>query len=259
MNNFRSNRLKRIKIQAFLTCFLSLSVLIAAGSATFAWFTTSKTATAKYMNIVTRDSSLVKDIKYYGIKSIDTDNSSYTFTTNSSNVTSLLKYDRELGDGKYQILIEITFKEEAYGRTFDLVSEAKEDILGGKNSWENVDWSKTPFPLSSIIEMTYFDVANTSVSNEITVTKTSSTNTQSFIEINEDIPTFTQNLTLEGAATTSEKPIYVMLDYNQSAITSIYSYNIGNEIFDGNYGDTSSGDSSVTFQSDFNITVRAEN
>lgn len=255
MIDYRSNRLKRIKIQSFLTCFLALSTLAAAGTATFAWFSTNKRATAKYMNIVAQDSAIVQSANYYRIKEVNGD--TYKFSTNSTNVYDLLPYERELGNGAYQILVEVTFKKTDV--PFTVNAFTAKDILGGKNSWENIDWSVSPFPLSSIIQFTYFGTnADTSASGYISVTK-NNTKDAGFITMNGDAPSFKGNLKL-GEEVNGQNPIYIMLDYNEKAITSIYSYNIGNPQFDGDYSaNNSSSSGGVSFKSDFSIAIYPKN
>lgn len=255
MIDYRSNRLKRIKIQSFLTCLLALSTLAAAGTATFAWFSTNKRATAKYMNIVAKDSAIVQTANYYRIKEINGD--TYKFSKASTNVYDLLPYDRELGDGKYQILIEITFKKTDVAFTVNAFTA--KDNLGEEKSWKNIDWSTSPFPLSSIIQFTYFGSnADTSTNDYISVTKNNTTDT-GFITMDGDTPSFQGNLKL-GKETNGQKPIYIMLDYNEKAITSIYSYNIGNPKFEGDYEASSSSSSGgVSFKSDFTIAVYPKN
>lgn len=255
MIDYRSNRLKRIKIQSFLTCLLALSTLTAAGTATFAWFSTNKRATAKYMNIVATDSAIVQTANYYRIKEVNGD--TYKFSTGSTNVYDLLPYERELGNGAYQILIEVKFKKTDV--PFTVNAFTAKDVLGGKKSWENIDWSVSPFPLSSIIQFTYFGTnADTSTKDYISVTKNNTKDT-GFITMDGDAPFFKGNLKL-GEEANGQNPIYIMLDYNEKAITSIYSYNIGNPQFDGDYSaNNSSSSGGVSFKSDFSIAIYPKN
>lgn len=262
MIDYRSNRLKRIKIQSFLTCFVALSTLAAAGTATFAWFSTNKRATAKYMNIVATDSAIVQTANYYRIKEVN--GNTYKFSTDRKNVYDLLPYERELGNGAYQILIEVKFKKTDV--PFTVNAFTAKDVLGGKNSWENINWKVSPFPLSSIIQFTYFGTnADTSASGYISVTKNNTENAgfitkdTGFITMNGDVPSFQGNLKL-GEEANGQNPIYIMLDYNEKAITSIYSYNIGNPQFDGDYSaNNSSSSGGVSFKSDFSIAIYPKN
>lgn len=255
MIDYRSNRLKRIKIQSFLTCLLALSTLAAAGTATFAWFSTNKRATAKYMNIVAQDSAIVQTANYYRIQ--EENGNTYKFSKDSTNVYDLLPYERELGNGAYQILIEVKFKKTDV--PFTVNAFTAKDVLGGKNSWENINWKVSPFPLSSIIQFTYFGTnADTSAREYISVTKNNTTDT-GFITMNGDAPSFKGNLKL-GEEANGQNPIYIMLDYNEKAITSIYSYNIGNPKFDGDYSaNNSSSSGGVSFKSDFSIAIYPKN
>lgn len=255
MIDYRSNRLKRIKIQSFLTCLLALSTLAAAGTATFAWFSTNKRATAKYMNIVAQDSAIVQTANYYRIQEVN--GNTYKFSKGSTNVYDLLPYERELGNGAYQILIEVKFKKTDV--PFTVNAFTAKDVLGGKNSWENINWKVSPFPLSSIIQFTYFGTnADTSAREYISVTKNNTTDT-GFITMNGDAPSFKGNLKL-GEEANGQNPIYIMLDYNEKAITSIYSYNIGNPKFDGDYSaNNSSSSGGVSFKSDFSIAIYPKN
>lgn len=255
MIDYRSNRLKRIKIQSFLTCLLALSTLAAAGTATFAWFSTNKRATAKYMNIVAQDSAIVQTANYYRIQ--EENGNTYKFSKGSTNVYDLLPYERELGNGAYQILIEVKFKKTDV--PFTVNAFTAKDVLGGKNSWENINWKVSPFPLSSIIQFTYFGTnADTSAREYISVTKNNTTDT-GFITMNGDAPSFKGNLKL-GEEANGQNPIYIMLDYNEKAITSIYSYNIGNPKFDGDYSaNNSSSSGGVSFKSDFSIAIYPKN
>lgn len=256
MIDYRSKRLRRIKIQSFLTCLVALSTLAAAGTATFAWFSTNKRATAKYMNIVAKDSAIVQSAYYYRIKEVN--GNTYKFSKRAgTNVYDLLPYERELGNGAYQILIEVTFKKTDI--PFTVSAFTAQDVLGGKNSWENINWAVSPFPLSSIIQFTYFGTnADTSTEGYISVTKNNTTDT-GFITMDGDTPSFNANLTL-GDEVNGQKPIYIMLDYNEKAITSIYSYNIGNPKFEGDYeASSSSSTGGVSFKSDFTIAIYPKN
>lgn len=257
MIDYRSKRLRRIKIQSFLTCLVALSTLAAAGTATFAWFSTNKRATAKYMNIVAQDSAIVQTANYYRIKEVN--GNTYKFsTTAGTNVYDLLPYERELGNGAYQILIEVKFKKTDVPFTVNAFTD--KDVPDEESwSWKNIDWSVSPFPLSSIIQFTYFGTnADTSASEYISVTKNNTKDT-GFITMNGDTPSFKGNLQL-GEEANGEKPIYIMLDYNEKAITSIYSYNIGNPQFDGDYSaNNSSSSGGVSFKSDFSIAIYPKN
>lgn len=255
MADFRSKRLKRIKLQAFLACFLSLGTVAAAGSATFAWFSTNKTATASYTNIVAKDSSLVKSVKYYPISSISDDGNSYTFSTSSSSASSINEYSRIDGNAMHQLLIEITLNDdESYRSSFNVIATADEDVLNGQESWAGYKgWdTATTYPLSTIISFYYTETV-TPGSNTITVTKdtseTSSDVTQHFIGISADTgnPKFTQTLTLKENSTKEDK-VYIMLDYYLDAIDSIYSFNIGNTKFSSN--------ESLKFGCDFHINLK---
>ncbi len=256
MIDYRSNRLKRIKIQSFLTCFVALSTLAATGTATFAWFSTNKRATAKYMNIVAQDSAIVQTANYYRIKEVN--GNTYKFSKGSTNVYDLLPYERELGNGAYQILIEVKFKKTDVPFTVNAFT-AKNVPDEESWSWKNIDWSVSPFPLSSIIQFTYFGTnADTSAREYISVTKNNTTDT-GFITMNGDVPSFQGNLKL-GEEVNGQNPIYIMLDYNEKAITSIYSYNIGNPQFDGDYSaNNSSSSGGVSFKSDFSIAIYPKN
>ena len=256
MIDYRSKRLRRIKIQSFLTCLVALSTLAAAGTATFAWFSTNKRATAKYMNIVAKDSAIVQTANYYRIKEVN--GNTYKFSTDRKNVYDLLPYERELGNGAYQILVEVKFKKTDV--PFTVNAFTAKDVPDEKSwSWKNIDWSVSPFPLSSIIQFTYFGTnADTSAREYISVTKNNTTDT-GFITMNGDVPSFQGNLKL-GEEVNGQNPIYIMLDYNEKAITSIYSYNIGNPKFDGDYSaNNSSSSGGVSFKSDFSIAIYPKN
>ncbi len=249
MADIRSKRLKRIKMQAFLTCFLSLGTLAAAGSATFAWFTTNKTAKASYLNIVATDSAIVESVNYYKIKSVDTTNNIYTFSTTTATATDIGLYDSALGSEEHQILIKINFKSTTTA-SYTINAGANSDILNGGNSWSTIDWENADsYPLSSIIKFNYFGTDATEGTDTIVVTKTTGITDSSFITMSNDTPSFAQKLSLgSGTAPTS---VYIMLDYNVEAITSIYSANIGVEKFETS--------ESLSFSCDFSITVTPTN
>lgn len=62
-------------------------------------------------------------------------------------------------------------------------------------------------------------------------------------------PSYQQSFEL-ASASTGESCVYIMLDYYSDAITSIYSYNIGEPSFNSPYG--------VQFDCDFSITFIPE-
>lgn len=266
MADFKSNRLKRIKLKAALTCFVSLATVVAAGSATFAWFSTNKSATASYSNIVARDSSYVTDVKYHKIKyetttdgsstgkvtKDDNGNYTYTFDATSTNAIEIEQYSALDESEVHQILIEITLSEDA--GSFSVEANAQEDILGSKG-WGNIDWNTQPYPLSSIIAFYYVETGDNNITvdntnNTITIKRGSSENESHFVTLASSTatPTFNTNLILKESSSVKGASIYVMLDYYLDAIRSIYSYNIGNEAFDSDEG--------LKFGCDFSIAVR---
>lgn len=238
-------------------CFLSVSVVAAAGSATFAWFSTNKTATAKYSNIVAKDSSYVSSWTYHSIKetTVSTDGSTYTYVFNYDSTTKLSidQYSRLNENDAHQLLVEITLTDDA--GSFNFEANADKNILpdtdedgNARNQWSTVDWTNiTNLPLSSIIAFYYTEEPNVNVNeSEKTITITRSTDETSFVTLTNENPSFTQSLTLKENSTA--KKVYVVLDYNLSAIDSIYSFNIGNEAFDSDEG--------LTFGCDFSFSVR---
>lgn len=262
MTDFRSKRLKRIKLEAFLTCFVSLSVLFAASSATFAWFTTNKRATAKYLNIVAKDSAIVSQVSYHAINTVTTENdvTTYSFKKDTTNDLTLGRYSRALGSDEHQLLIEISLKEDT--SNFTITAQADNQLLDN-NGWADYgedNWKGNPktsgstttydlLPLSFITSISYFGTKAVISENTINL-KSTDGSTQSFIAFADggDTPTYTQSFRV-GTGTNSED-IYIMLDYNLSAIDSMYSYNIGNERFEQD---------NVDFIRDFSITLNPEN
>lgn len=251
MADFRSKRLKSIKMKACLVCFLSLSTLFAAGTATFAWFTTNKTAKGTYSNIVANDTSIIESVKYYKIKTCDLTANTYTFSTDTTNNYEMPKYDREFSDGKNKLLIEVNFKDSA--TKFSLKGIAKNSLFVDK-TWTGdncgVDWSTNDsdhkFPLSAIIQFNYFTRGTVSeTNNTVTVRKTTNTTDYTFVTLTDSNPKYEQTITLADNQSGYSK-VYIMLDYFQEAITEIYSANIGNEIFNGDYSTDSSSSSSST-------------
>lgn len=267
MADFRSKRLKSIKLKSFLVCFLSLSTLFAAGSATFAWFTTNKRATASYLDIVAQDTHMVSSVQYYAIKSIDADAGTYTFDTSSEKAYALPTYDRAYVDEKNKILIKINLK--ANHEAFTVKSTASGDNTPDKDGtfeWGEIDWNyknetaKTyNFPLSAIVKFNTckLDSQDTSAKT-ITVKKTDPVNEKKFVDAaNASTPSFTTTLTplASGESSTSTESIYLMLDYNEEAIAAIYSYNIGNSIFDQEVSAGDSSDSSSSSGNTINWTI----
>ena len=239
MSDFRSQRIKRIRRKAILTCVFSVGTAISFSTATFAWFTINRQATLQYMNIVAQDSAMVEEVNYYGIQAIS--GQSYTFDT-TKNKAYLEQYDREFGDGAYQVLIQVKLKDST--TPFQVKATAKEQLLP-KNTWGDIDWANiaTP-PLSTVVQMTYFGSAASASNGAITVTKTNTTTDKTFVTLTGDAPTYTLSLDLTPTNQTGQY-VYIMLDYYSAAITSIYSYNIGVERF--NKGLTFGCDFSITF------------
>lgn len=264
MADFRSKRLKSIKLKSAIVCFLSLSTLMASGVATFAWFTTNKRATASYLNIVSQDTSLVKEVNYYNIKSVDSTNKTYTFSTESNRVYDMPRYDRDFSSGANQLLIEVVLKETT--STFTLKSIANKELFSRK-TWAdyNVDWDTNDkdhkFPLSAIIEFEYFTSAAEDTTNKtITVTEANDQSVFKFATLDGTAVNYEKALTL-GTSQTGFKKIYIMLDYNEETIESIYSYNIGKSAFDGDFSsDSSSGSSTsgILWGVDFSIVLNPQ-
>lgn len=240
MSDFRSQRIKRIRRKAILTCVFSVGTAISFSTATFAWFTINRQATLQYMNIVAQDSAMVEEVNYYGIKEVN--GQSYTFDT-TKNKAYLEQYDREFGDGAYQVLVQVKLKDATV--PFQVKATANKQLLPHR-SWDDIDWKNIANPpLSTVVQMTYFGSTAAVSSNTITVDKkTTGAVDKTFVTLNADVPTYTPSLDLSQANQTGQY-IYIMLDYYSAAITSIYSYNIGVERF--NDGLTFGCDFSITF------------
>lgn len=239
MSDFRSQRIKRIRRKAILTCVFSVGTAISFSTATFAWFTINRQATLQYMNIVAQDSAMVEEVNYYGIKEVN--GQSYTFDT-TKNKAYLEQYDREFGDGAYQVLVQVKLKDDTV--PFQVKATANKQLLPHR-SWGDIDWKNiTNPPLSTVVQMTYFGSTAIASNNAITVTKTAETVDKTFVALNADVPTYTPSLDL-SQANQKGRYVYIMLDYYSAAITSIYSYNIGVEKF--NEGLTFGCDFSITF------------
>lgn len=242
MSDFRSQRIKRIRRKAILTCVFSVGTAISFSTATFAWFTINRQATLQYMNIVAQDSAMVEEVNYYGIKEVK--DQSYTFDT-TKNKTYLETYDREFGNGAYQVLIQVKLKDPT--APFQVKATANKQLLP-KRSWGDIDWKNIANPpLSTVVQMTYFGSTATVSSGTATVTKTGKTTDQTFVTLDGDAPIYTPSLNLSQANKTGQY-VYIMLDYYSAAITSIYSYNIGVEKFNNG----------LTFGCDFSITLIPE-
>ena len=240
MSDFRSQRIKRIRRKAILTCVFSVGTAISFSTATFAWFTINRQATLQYMNIVAQDSAMVEEVNYYGIKEVS--GQSYTFDT-TKNKAYLETYDREFGDGAYQVLIQVKLKDAT--APFQVKATANEQLLPN-NTWGDIKWAAIANPpLSTVVQMTYFGSTAAVSSNTITVDKkTTGAVDKTFVTLNADVPTYTPSLDLSQANQKGQS-VYIMLDYYSAAITSIYSYNIGVEKF--NEGLTFGCDFSITF------------
>lgn len=246
MSDFRSQRIKRIRRKAILTCVFSVGTAISFSTATFAWFTINRQATLQYMNIVAQDSAMVEEVKYYGIHSIL--DQSYTFDTSTTS-TSLGKYSR-IGDGKYQVLIQVKLKDSTI--PFRIQATSNQALLESKD-WGDINWSASSLPLSTVIQMTYFgpDATVDSSAKTITVSKPNPSDDKRFVtmDVTNQKPSYQQSFEL-ASTSTGESCVYIMLDYYSDAITSIYSYNIGEPSFNSPYG--------VQFNCDFSITFIPE-
>ncbi len=270
MADFRSKRLKSIKLKSFLVCFLSLSTLFAAGSATFAWFTTNKRATASYLDIVAQDTHMVSSVQYYAIKEIGTvsdADSTPTYTFDASSQTYIMPtYDRAYVDEKNKLLIKINLK--ANHEAFTVKAVASGDNTpteDGTFDWSDIDWDYTDdakttynFPLSTIVKFNSCELVSEVTGSTITVKKSNPVNENKFVDVsNASSPSFTSTLTplANGESSTSIESIYLMLDYNEEAIAAIYSYNIGNSIFDQEVSAGDSSDSSSSSNNTINWTI----
>ena len=190
------------------------------------------------MNIVAQDSAMVEEVNYYGIKEVA--GQSYTFDT-TKNKAYLEQYDRELGSGLYQVLIQEN------GRTRRFISSqghgkqvtASNRFVG----WYPLKKYCHP-PLSTMVKITYFWSSAIVSNSTITVDKTADTVDKTFVTLNADTPTYAPSLGLSQANQKGQY-IYIMLDYYSAAITSFYSYNIGVERF--NKGLAFGCDFSITF------------
>ncbi len=253
MANFLSKRLKLIRLQAILaSCFFAVCVA-SAGTATFAWFYVNRKVSADYQSIVATDVKYIKSCEYYAIDhvTVNSDNTrTYSFNnTPLSAGYAIGKYSRAFATEEHQILIKVTLNE-LYS-TFISTATADTDILNGGHSWDAVSWATSNNPLSSIVAFNVYAVDQITASGNYLVlspTADNPTTKYSFVSMSGETPTYTKFLQIGNEfTTTADSVIYFVIDYNLSAIDSIYSYNIGNAAFES--------DSGITYQCDFAIRV----
>lgn len=168
MSDFRFQRIKRIRRKAILTCVFSVGTALSFSTATFAWFTINRQATLQYMNIVAQDSAMVEEVNYYAVAAINLEEKSYTFAMDKP-ANSLGTYSR-IGDGKYQVLIQVKLKDSRI--PFRIQATSNQALLESKD-WGEINWSASSLPLSTVIQMTYFgpDATVDSDAKTITVSK----------------------------------------------------------------------------------------
>ena len=253
MANFLSKRLKLIRLQAILaSCFFAVCVA-SAGTATFAWFYVNRKVSADYQSIVATDIKYIKSCEYYAIDhvTVNSDNTrTYSFhNTPLSASYAIGKYSRAFATEEHQILIKVTLND-LYS-TFISTATADADILNGGHSWDAINWQTSDNPLSSIAAFNAYPADQITINGDYLVLSPAADNPTtkySFVSMSGEPPTYTKFLQIDDEFTTSSDPtIYFVIDYNLSAIDSIYSYNIGNAAFESETG--------ITYQCDFAIRV----
>lgn len=263
----KRRRMARIRFVAI--AFLGALVLSTIGVSTFAWFTTNRSAKTTYSQIVARDPTILGTPTYYRYvrPASFQEGDPYYFAKITDNTFDIGAYrDKDLlGESSYRMLIQIPVLA-SFDRVVAFARSDRPTILEprqeGDSSW---GWPSTfeeslakanslTNPLSAVIAFaSYADSEINQTLQEVTTEEGQTYSCLSipkkkavkgFVEVDVstapvtltyapqgylEIPSGENEvqLTLDGA-----RNVWLMLDYNAEAVTSLYTDNIGNALFE---------------------------
>lgn len=254
---------KRKLLKAFLGSGFPLLLVssISLITCTWAWIITNPSASLEYdsMKLVEED-KVIESVTYYQGHDYDANTGTVFFTKNGASSGALGTYDRAFPSYDRQLLIGITI---ASGHdSVYLFARADSDPLlqsDGTYTWANYVTASSGNLLSPIVRM---KVLGTSALNEATHTDGTScyqityeaTGFSSFISINANhgIDGFNTSISPLGetsyAISESQRTIYILVDYDEEAIDSLYSDQITNDYL--------RSETAVSYVADFVIAVR---
>ena len=264
----KRRRMARIRFVAI--AFLGALVLSTIGVSTFAWFATTRSANTTYAQIVARDPTILGTPTYDRyVRPVSTqEDDPYYFAKITDNTLDIGAYrDKDLlGESSYRMLIQIPVLA-SFDRVVAFARSDRPTILelrqeGDSSSW---GWPSTfeeslakanslTNPLSAVIAFaSYADSEINQTLQEVTTEEGQTYSCLSipkkkavkgFVDVDVstapvtltyapqgylEIPSGENEvqLTLDGA-----RNVWLMLDYNAEAVTSLYTDNIGNALFE---------------------------
>lgn len=251
---------------------LSLATLICSG---VAWIITNSSVGVSYSNMQFFDPTEDDIIQgYHFYNSVGTDmvtvdgvTTEYVyFDTEETFTPQVGLYDRQLDTHNHQLLIEVEINPEYAGRYLMPFASVDENPIPNK-TWADIDWENgASFPLSLIIAMKVYGIAAPTTA-QVTLTNYSEgnayqvpydvSNMDSFISFGatSENPIFTTPIDIDNGDTSTagyqigeNLRVYMILDYDEDAVSAIYSHNLGSERF--------SSETPIKFYSDFLIAFR---
>ena len=264
----KRRRMARIRFVAI--AFLGALVLSTIGVSTFAWFTTNRSAKTTYSQIVARDPTILGTPTYYRYvrPASFQEGDPYYFAKITDNTFDIGAYrDKDLlGESSYRMLIQIPVLA-SFDRVVAFARSDRPTILEPRQAGDSSSWgwpstfeeslakaNSLTNPLSAVIAFaSYADSEINQTLQEVTteegqtysclsISKTKAV--KGFVDVDVstapvtltyapqgylEIPSGENEvqLTLDGA-----RNVWLMLDYNAEAVTSLYTDNIGNALFE---------------------------
>ena len=264
----KRRRMARIRFVAI--AFLGALVLSTIGVSTFAWFTTNRSAKTTYSQIVARDPTILGTPTYYRYvrPASAQEGDPYYFAKITDNTFDIGAYrDKDLlGESSYRMLIQIPVLA-SFDRVVAFARSDRPTILEPRQEGDSSSWgwpstfeessakaNSLTNPLSAVIAFaSYADSEINQTLQEVTTEEGQTYSCLSipkkkavkgFVDVDVstapvtltyapqgylEIPSGENEvqLTLDGA-----RNVWLMLDYNAEAVTSLYTDNIGNALFE---------------------------
>ncbi len=253
------------------TCFSFTGLLVGAtGFSTYAWFSVNQQTHVSGMSIVVDNKATILGTAFYTMDSTSSGNSVFKRVSPSSDPYDIGLFDPVLGSEKHTMLIRVDVKPSltaAYPYAFtDTTLDKILPKKDGLRSWFRItaDYTADSWnPLTSIVAMNCYTGSAVSVSaadGVETATLPSPTADKTFVALNagKDPSTFYSTISLTSGSiapstTSGYYCIWIVLDYSQDAVTSLYSANIGNEAL--SLSTDSHIDTGIVFKRDFKINI----
>lgn len=241
---------------------LAMANMVGLSLVTFAWFTAKQKVDNGTNNIVAIKDEIVEDVKFYSFDTTQQGTKTqYLFNTTPISERDLGKYS--IINSGYQLLVEIDFvpNSSASVRIETIAESYLGQVSYNEDGTVNYSLSERGNSLSSIVCFYAFseeDVVLSDSGTFFTVNLSDSISGKKGF-VNDDYTGLLPGKSNEICNVSNADKLFVVIDYDEASIETIYSANLGNDVTSGvgdNMVSDDEGHTYIEYVADFKLIIR---